>query len=293
MDKLNSTMKKMDISMAKIQQSVRGLGQKHSVYPWNNHDFDYAKIVDRRYNPAAMGITDEPCPGPLINDVFNLENYPKALIKDPLPTTGDIAGVSDVDPSNSDLIKVKQGYKQYGEPYPNFLLEYPEYANKLSGDYASSYFLKTGTCRVRSITSKSECKSRGFTWVFNPVTPPTGSSDFFKGQPSTSSDSEGGRSSGNCFKPRYSFVNNKAGGPIGIFKGLTPTVGKEVLGLNPIALFNIATTGTSSSDDFTQLPCREGFQVLPPGKVIRTGPQISYILIVGIIIAMVIGYLSR
>ncbi len=307
MSQLNGALQEMSNAMAAMQQNIRSSTQKNSVYPWNNHDFNYTQIINRDYPPPKQGISDEPCPDPFVNDCFSLVNYPTDLMMKAIPGSGEVAGKTDVDPKNTDLQTIKNTYQSWSEPYPNFSLEFPDYVNKLKqGKYASSYFLKTGTCPVKSITDKAECERRGFKWVVNPLTLLEGSADFFKGfslsgkqgdsDKKGDSGSKSGSTPGNCFQPRYSFIDNSAGGPFGALDGLAPTVGKEVLELNPIEMYNIATTGTSSSGDFKQLPCREAFQgsQVKVMKLRSTSNLYVYLIImVGLVLLLIFGLLSR
>jgi len=297
MKQFTDVSQKMNTAMMAVQQKIRSSTQKKSVYPWNNHDFNYTGVIDKQYNPKKMGITDEPCPGPFTDDVFKLVNYPIDVMTKAIPADGDRAGVTDVDQSNTDMVKIKNIYGSWSEPYPNFSLENSQWADKLKqGKYASSYVIKTGTCPVKSITDRQTCEKRGFKWVLNPITLTGGTGNFFKGMPITDKKGNGQEPTpGNCFQPRYTFVDNSAGGPIGAMKGLVPTIGKEVMELNPLELYNIATTGTSSSGDFKQQKCMEGFETYRRNaRVNKVGNVYVYlIVIIGLVFLLVYALLSR
>ena len=284
--KVNKQIRPFTNKLSQIQQKIRGNLQKHDVYPWNNHDFDYSTLVSNQYNPKALGISDTPCPDTFVDDLFSLEKYGFALIQDALPNSGDKAGISDADVSNTQMNDIKKTYTSWGEPYSGFSLEYPDQARKLSGKYASSYFVKTGTCPVNSIKTKQACEDRGFKWVNNASILPTGSSSFFPGHSSTISEETNAPSGSSCHQPRYSFVDNSGKGLSGM-DGLVPTIGKEVTELNPIALFNIAMSGSSSSGDFAPLPCREAFMVTPEGKN-RSSAVASIIGVIGVLLLLML-----
>ena len=42
-------------------------------------------------------------------------------------------------------------------------------------------------------------------------------------------------------------------------KGIVPSIGKDILELNPVSMINVFMTGSSPNGDFTPLPCRETF----------------------------------
>lgn len=226
---------------------------KNSAYPWNNHDFDYAQVVKNQYTPKKMGISCEPCLNTTINDILNLPNYLKPIMEDPIPDSQAVAGKTDVDTSNSDSVALKAKYDKIQEPYPGFKKEYAGYMQQLNGEGASSYFLQTGFCKAAAYKDEKSCKDKGFTWVPNPIKLPAGATKFFPGLDTLSKF-------GGCYKPRYSFINNKPGGLFGVFKGIGPTLGKEFLEMNPVSFIDIFMTGKSPAGDFTQLPCNpEGF----------------------------------
>ena len=47
MSQLNGALQEMSNAMAAMQQNIRSSTQKNSVYPWNNHDFNYTQIINR------------------------------------------------------------------------------------------------------------------------------------------------------------------------------------------------------------------------------------------------------
>jgi hypothetical protein len=261
---------------------------KHQAYPWNNHDFDYQQVVKNKYTPEKLGISCSPCLSTTINDMINLPNFLKPIMEDPIPDGSAVAGKTDVDESDQSQVKLKQEYARMPEPYPGFLKEYPEYASQLSGEGASSYFMHTGFCKAPSIKDSDSCTKKGFTWVPNPIKVPKQAAKFFPGL--NTLDKMGG-----CYKPRYSFVNNKPGGTFGVFKGIGPTLGKEILELNPVSFINIFMTGKSPSGDFTQLPCKETFIGSQNDTSIycRSNTQLCCILVIFIIVFAVTKYLLK
>lgn len=234
---------------------------KNMVYPWINHDYDYQQYVKNNYTPEKMGISSEPCINVTIKDAINIPKYINASIFDGIPSVRGKAGYDDVDPANKELINIKKQYNDFKEPYPGFINEYSEFFPQgLEGENASSYFIHTGYCPTK-IDSYKTCHQKGYKWIPNPVSMPIQTSDFFpKEDVDEEEKNRNLKSVGGCYKPRYSYVNNKAGDVSGLFKGLVPTIGKDILQLNPVSFMNIIMNGSSPTGDFSQLPCREEFR---------------------------------
>ena len=224
----------------------------------------------------------------------------------PLPGDGAIAGVSDVDPENKDLLEVKQDYNKFPEPYPGFKEEYPDYFdyNKLSGEGASSYFVKTGKCEIPKIKDPISCVSNGYEWGPAPVVIPDNVAQFFKELNPIKNENLAGK----CYKPRYAFVNNSPMPVLPGFDGPVPTAITDLLEMNPLNLLSIVETGASLSGSFTQLPCVdsvpavaiETFQGSPEEestpsshetKTLHISNKKIYITVICIIIVIFVGLL--
>lgn len=251
---LNNNINKARLLEAQAQYKLRTSSNEtaHSIYPWMNHDYDYLQHVKNNYTPKKLGISDEPCVDVTINDGLNLPKFSEVAMFNAIPNQNSKAGVDDVDPTNPQLTALQNNYRNFKEPYPGFKKEYPEFFPLgLEGENSSSYFIQTGFCPTK-IEVEGECKKKGFTWVPNPINMPSSTSKFFPGADKI-------QSMGGCHKPRYTYVNNKAGDISGLFKGLVPTIGKEIMELNPISFMSIIMSGQSPGEDFTPLPCKEGF----------------------------------
>ncbi len=284
---LNNSLNKANVLQASAQLKLRQSSPEiaNSVYPWNNHDYDYQQFVKNNYTPTQMGISPEPCVDVTINDGLNLPNYALTALYDPIPKNSSQAGVDDVDPTNPDVTKIRNEYKKFKEPYPGFKKEYPEYFPEgLQGPYSSSYFVHTGYCPTK-IKSESECTQKGYTWIPNPITLPETTSEFFPELDTLSS-------MGGCQKPRYTYVNNKSGDITGTLQGIAPTIGKDVLELNPVSFINIFMTGSSPTGDFTQLPCREGFTNGCQSDATNTNPTSKYKVSQYILILLLVIYIT-
>lgn len=257
-NQFEDALKKANLLKAQSELQYRSSNKltKNSVYPWLNHDYNYQQFVKNNYTPEKMGISPEPCIDVTIKDGIRLPNYITAAMFDAIPNIYSQAGRDDVDPKNKELKEIRSKYQNFTEPYPGFMKEYPEYfPHGIQGEFASSYFLHTGYCPTK-ITSKTECDKRGYTWIPNPIKLPEAAAKFFP-------EAETINSLGGCQKPRYSYVNNQSGDITGMMKGIVPTIGKNVLDLNPVSFLSIFMTGSSPNGDFQPLPCREGFTNKP------------------------------
>ena len=281
---LTSGLNKAKLLQAKAQYKLRTSNKtsQNSIYPWMNHDYDYQQHVKNNYTPAQMGISAEPCVDVTINDALNLPNYFSAALFDAIPNQKSKAGVDDVDPSNPEFTKLQHLYRNFKEPYPGFKKEYPEFfPQALEGENASSYFVRTGYCPT-NIKSTKECTEKGYTWIPNPIKMPASTSKFFPGADTI-------KSMGGCQKPRYTYVNNKPGDVTGLIKGVVPTIGKDVLELNPISFMNIIMSGQSPSGDFTPLPCKEGFSINKKNKNNKNNIFIIIIVISIVILSITLN----
>lgn len=233
-------------------------------FPWNNQDFDYQQLVANEYTPKKLGFSSKPTIDAFTKDIMLIPKYPELLVTNAIPSNSTKPGISDVDPNNKVLESIKLKSTKFKEPYPGFINEYPEYF-PLTGEKSSSYFLKVGTCPVKVIKDKNICLKRGFNWIPNIVNPPSDADEYFPNQSESEEgidpQEEGGNNSGkgNCYKPRYMYINNQ---PINIpgMKGLVTSISKDIVALNPMGLIGIFTDGKSSNKNMVPLPCREGFQ---------------------------------
>lgn len=245
MNDVNLNLQSTESNMAKINLKIRENPIiKKSVYPWNNYDYDYTQFVRDNYSPSKLGISSEPCLSSTIDNITKIPKYLNALSFDEFPNNKSkpILG------KNSEI---KKKYKSFGPPYPEFIKEYPEYfPNKTSGIHSSSYFIHTGFCPTK-IKDKTSCSKKGFKWIPNIINLPKKTKQFF------SSDQE--TTNSKCYKPRYSYVDNSPGDISGLFKGILPSFGKNIVDLNPVSMMNIMMNGKSVSGTFTQLPCKETF----------------------------------
>ena len=113
----------------------------------------------------------------------------------------------DVIHDDTNALNLKKSYDKFPLPYPSFRTDYPESEYSLTGERASSYFIKNGRCFTPHV-DKQLCRDKGFEWV-----PPAES---FNKDSSGNSEKRDDKIPvlGTCYKPRYIYINNES---IGFF----------------------------------------------------------------------------
>lgn len=198
---------------------------KEYAYPINNYNYNYKSYVDNNYSLGRMGISDAPTLDQFKKNIHGLNNFTKPLVIDPIPTESSVAGISDVDYSSRDaIISAQKGFQQT-PPYSRFRFEYPERDYPTAGIYSSSYFVQSGFCPVESAATKNDClrKDPKYMWTTLPVQLPSSSEFILK--------SSEKKEKGNCFKPRYSYINNA--NDSGLIDGLIPGIVNDIIDTNP------------------------------------------------------------
>ena len=275
---IETTSKNLSQYVDQATLSLRSLpGVRGSVFPWNNYDLDYKQIVKNKYHPDTLGIRDAPTLKTFIKDVGKLSKYSDALMFDPLPDKKMNPGSSDL-PRDPDIMnsgsgnkilrkakKLKNIYASFEPPYPSFYKDFP-YAKRLKagwidsqgnrnnvGESSGSFFIQSGYCPLKKVTSAKACKQKGFTWIPNPIRIPKFAKPFLKySKISTKSFDK----KGTCFKPRYSYVDNRPKAMLGM-KGQIPNLMNDVQSLSPDKLFKVFSGSDVSG--FGLLPCIEHF----------------------------------
>lgn len=227
------------------------------LYPINNHDFNYENIITNNYNPFKLGISNKPTVDNLIDGTGKLSNLMEVMLESPLPDKNSISGNTDItqSPVFKDRIKdLKNKYNKMPLPYPSFKKDYPESKYPTKGQHSSSYFIKTGTCKTK-INNEYDCRRKGFRWVKNKKNFKKLGKFFSK--VSRSKDKQPKKiKNGNCFKPRFSYINNSAKG-FQNFKGLGPAFYNDVMSMTPEKLGAIMSGYTV--DGTGMVPCPEEF----------------------------------
>ncbi len=202
----------------------------NNIYPWKNYDWSYGNYVVNNYSPSKTGATVEGSFNGLRRNAIAINKLVNGYIKDPNPgydsaaaspkQSGDYPYIDEClqDPGCRTQQKVRAMLDEKKPTDDEFL------DKKLDGKYSSSYFFKVGNCAQPKITSKNDCEKKGYTW--SPI-----------------SESDG---TGNCFSPRYAFVDNSAKTFFNGSKmeGILPTMASDMTLLSPD---NIAATLTGKS----------------------------------------------
>jgi hypothetical protein len=247
---------KNEIPLLKIRQETQ---EWKNIYPIVNHDFNYDQYAKSIYNPFSLGITNDTETDSMFDGGTRLLNYVGAIVNNPMPMDGTIAGISDIDPEDTQLRQIKNQYKQMPLPYPSFRKDYPESKFQTTGIGSSSYFLKVDDTCPSKITSEEDCIKQGFKWIKTPPSMTPDISGFYQPTKTTippKSNVVEEKSEGTCWKPRFLYLDNSAKG-IGIMRGLIPSIMNDVSQLAPENIMSVLAGYTGSQGGI--LPCPEGF----------------------------------
>lgn len=258
-----------------------------NVYPLLNYDFDYKEAMKKTLNPYQLDITNEPSFGKFMDSTIRLKEYGNALLLNKFPNQNTIAGVTDTVTENKDIKKITDITRAEDEklPYPSFRKDYPECLYPTTGEAASSYFINVGTCPTR-ITDKETCLKKGYQWNNDVPLPKeyskfVGINDTSKSTNVPASDSKPPPPTppkGNCYKPRFMYIDNRANGVFGA-NGAVPTLFNDLGSITPDKLNDIMSGYGVSGSGF--VPCStEEFSNINNNN---TTNYISLILLVSIL----------
>lgn len=277
---------KNEIPLLKTRQETQ---EWKNIYPIVNHDFNYDQYTKSIYNPFSLGITNDTETDSMFDGGTRLLNYVGAIVNNPMPMNGTIAGLSDIDPEDTQLRDIKNQYKQMPLPYPSFLKDYPESKFQTTGISASSYFLKVDDTCPSKINSEEDCIKKGFKWVKTPPSMTPEISGFYQSAKTTTppkSIVQEEKSEGTCWKPRFLYLDNSAKG-IGIMRGLIPSIINDVTQLAPENIMSVLAGYTGSQGGI--LPCPEGF--IDYKKETKMDRFSMWVMILGVIVLL--WYISR
>jgi hypothetical protein len=241
-------------SLSKLAKSAESsMDMSDYAYPLANYNWDYKTYVNNNYEPSKLGVSDDITLSALRRDVQAGDKYLRALMLDSTPNESSIAGISDLDFTDPDVMSRIRANNQK-PPYATFRTEYPEKDYPTSGKYSNSYFIRSGYCPVPNIQTKAQCRSKdkAFEWKEGAVTLPTSV------KPSFSAKSQKPPPNGKCFKPRFSYVNHVS--DTGLTDGFLPGLMSDMSTLNPSVMFSIIDKGIVEGDRKTSPP---KFQLLP------------------------------
>ena len=235
---------------------------KNYAYPLNNYEYNYKGFVDNNYKPEKLGVNGNGTVNQFKHNLRQTSKYFDGLIIEGNPNKNTIAGITDVPSENVQERIKKQANAAIGMPYQKFRIDYPEREYPTNGKFSSSYFVQSGFCPVKSAKTQEECRTldTNYTWIPNPIVIPSSVKSLFSNNKDKINDKEG---SGNCFKPRYSYLNNAAESDL--TSGMVPSLLDDVSDLNPSYLLGVSmgkpVMGTRDNEParFQLLPCVEGF----------------------------------
>ena len=236
---------------------------KNYAYPLNNYEFNYKGFVENNYKPEKLGVRANGSVRQFKHNLRQTSTYFDGLIIKGNPNKNTVAGVSDVPYENVEERNRKNGNRSIGMPYLKFRNDYSESEYPTKGKFSSSYFVQSGFCPVKSAINKEECKAQdpNYTWIPNPIQIPKSVTSFFSNNKDKIHDKKG---NGNCFKPRYSYVNNAAESDL--TSGMIPSLIDDIADLNPANLLGVSigkpVMGNRDNEParFQLLPCVEGFE---------------------------------
>ena len=246
--------KKDLVKQKKLFKSRKENNEAQNIYPLVNHDFDYKTAMKKKYNVFTVGVKNKPTMGNLIDAPGKLKKYMDIMLKDPYPNNSTVAGKSDVIEDVGEIVSIKNKYKMMNAklPYPSFRKDYPECRYPTTGKHSSSYFIRSGTCKTK-IKTKKKCLKKGYNWVPNKITIPPIAKKMLK---FVSQKKAQNPPKGYCYKPRFSYIDNKSKGFYGK-DGFAPSMFNDILNLSPDKLFNILAGYTVDGSGL--LPCTEEF----------------------------------
>jgi len=225
-----------------------------SVYPWKNYDWDYANYVSNNYTTSHTGATTSGSIRGMYNNARAIIKLINGLTDDPIPNKYSRAGQRDknsdypsfkecTDPGCVTTQKVKNSFRQNKPTKDKFL-------NKIvDGEYASSYFVRIGSCPRHDIKTQKECEKRGYTWTPNVM-------DKVMKKIMKKKNAVNNNDSGSCNQPRYGFIDNSPKTFINgsKMKGIIPSLANDFMALSPDKILATAM-GASLSDSFVLQQC--------------------------------------
>ena len=240
-----------------LEQRIKS-NEAKNLYPINNHDFDYKTAMKKKFNVFATGFTNDPTMDTLMTAPSRMKPYFDAMAQKAYPNGGTRAGIDDIIEDDPGAVAIKQKYRELNHklPYPSFRKDYPSCRYPTTGEHASSYFIKAGTCKT-IIDDENECIKKGYNWVPNPMNKiPKIAKEVLSYVKNKKNKAEQ-PPKGFCYKPRFAYIDNSAKGFLGK-KGFVQSMFSDLLTVSPDKIFNILAGYTVDGSGL--LPCIETFQ---------------------------------
>jgi hypothetical protein len=242
---------------------------KGLVYPHRNFDWSYSNYIDNNYSVMATGATKSGTLSGLFNNLNAVIKLLNGFLFDANPASNSQAGgttraddypyyecTTGIRDPNGNLItsetearicRVIQQIKNSDPERPPadtpFLTSQP-----LTGQWASSYYVKAGTCPRPDITTRTECEGKNYEWL------------------TTTVNADEQETKGDCYAPKYAYIDNRARGPKIAGRsvdGIVPSIANDFLSITPDKVV-AAMMGKSVGDQLIVEQCPD---VKAPSKL--------------------------
>lgn len=226
-----------------------------NIYPWRNYDWNYSNYIDNNYSTLSTGATKEGSIDAMRRNFAAFRKVVGAYIEDPNPSPLSNAGgttknddypyyectdnIKDMNgfvlntPTQTRNCRIIHNIKYGKSENPPTTDEFLKGNDKITGERASSYYVRVGNCPRPDIKTQKDCEGKGYVWNLPEED-----------------------SSGSCSQPRYAYMDNTPGFKIGgkRIQGLVPSIAKDFLSLTPDKIMAVAM-GSNIDGVFQLQPC--------------------------------------
>jgi hypothetical protein len=284
------------VAMTKLLRNFpysRGL-----IYPQRNYDWSYSNYIDNNYSVMATGATKSGSLGGLVKNLEAMIKLLNGFLFDANPASNSVAGgrsrnddypfyecTTGIRDPNGNIItsatearvcrvieQIKRGDPETPPADSDFLRSQP-----ISGQWSSSFYVKSGTCPRPDIVTRTDCEGKNFEWL------------------PSSMNAEEQETQGSCYQPRYAFIDNRSRGPRVAGRsldGIVPSIANDFLSITPEKVL-AAMTGKSIAGQLIVEQCP---QVSAPSKLVRVDtfidmPQPTHYAFVLSVAVVLMGFL--
>lgn len=241
------------------------------IYPQRNFDWSYSNYIDNNYSVMATGATKSGTLGGLFANLRAMIKLLNGFLFDANPSSSSVAGgrtrnddypyyecTTGIRDPNGNIItsptearicrviqQIKTGDPESPPADTDFLRSQP-----ISGQWASSFYVKSGTCPRPDITNRGDCEGKNFEWLPGSINP-------------NEQDTVG-----SCYQPRYAYIDNRSRGPKiagRSLDGIVPSIANDFLSITPDKVI-AAMMGKSIAGQLIVEQCP---QVSAPSKIVR------------------------